>query len=73
MPQEVVSKKCEIEQEKSLLTLIKIISSSKYKSESKINIGSSLLPVYTSLPPTSPSSIDFPLSYHNNNMSQHDL
>jgi len=46
-----------MEQEESLLTPTEIASSSKYKSESKNNTTSSLLPLYTLSPP-----IPLPLS-----------
>ena len=60
-------------QEKNLLALTEIISSSEYKSESEVSTNSSLLLLYTLLSPIPPSPIDSPSSYNNLTMSQNNL
>jgi len=71
---EVVSKQCEVELEKSLLTLTDIESSSDYKLKEETSTGSAL-PLYTSLSPipllqsSSPTPTDLPSFYYK--ISQH--
>jgi len=73
----VVSKWYRQGRKRTCYYLLRILSSSKYESESKTSTGF-ILPLYTSSPPTppppsqSPSPIDSPPSY-NINMSQINL
>ena len=72
---EIVSKKCEVEQEEGLLTYIEIISSSEYESESEASTGFSPLPLYTSLSPILPSQLlsSINSSPYYNTIIQHDI